>query len=223
MPGAVEVLERLAAHYAVVGVVSGRPVTFLAEHLPADGVVLSGLYGLEEWRDGSRHGDQTAEQWRPVVERVADRAEVEAPLGVVVERKGLSVTFHFRTAGEQERTLRTWAAEVAAEAGLAMYEGRRSYELRPPVAADKGTAAMSLARGLSAVCFVGDDRGDLAAFAALDAMAAADASVTIVRVAVRSDEAPPELLAAADLIVDGPREALAVLRLLADLDHEADG
>jgi hypothetical protein len=39
---------------------------------------------------------------------------------------------------------------------------------------------------------------------------------------VRSDEAPPELLAAADLIVGGPEEALAMLRLLADLDPEAD-
>jgi hypothetical protein len=36
-------------------------------------------------------------------------------------------------------------------------------------------------------------------------------------VAVRSAEAPPELLAAADLVLDGPPGVLGFLRLLVDL------
>ena len=59
---------------------------------------------------------------------------------------------------------------------------------------------------------MGDDAGDLPAFAALDRFAAAGG--TALRVAVASDEAPPELLAAADLLVDGPEGVVALLRQL---------
>jgi trehalose 6-phosphate phosphatase len=69
------------------------------------------------------------------------------------------------------------------------------------------------AEGLGAACFFGDDRGDLAAFDALDRLAAR--GVATVQVAVRSGEAPDELLERADLVVDGPEGVLDVLRVLA--------
>jgi len=49
LPGAIEVLNRLVVAYAVVAVVSGRPVSFLTERLAGtSGVRLIGLYGLEQ-------------------------------------------------------------------------------------------------------------------------------------------------------------------------------
>jgi trehalose 6-phosphate phosphatase len=87
-----------------------------------------------------------------------------------------------------------------------------SFELHPPIAADKGTAVRDLADGLAAVCFLGDDLGDLPAFAELQRLA--DEGVATVRVAVRSDEAPEELLDAADVVVDGPEGARDLLRQL---------
>jgi trehalose 6-phosphate phosphatase len=87
-----------------------------------------------------------------------------------------------------------------------------SYELHPPIDVDKGTALHDLADGLDAVCFLGDDRGDLPAFAELERLAA-DGVVTA-RIAVRSDEAPDELLERADLVVNGPEGARDVLRQL---------
>ena len=87
-----------------------------------------------------------------------------------------------------------------------------SFELHPPVAVDKGTALRDLTAGLAAVCFMGDDVGDLPAFRALDDLAAG--GVTSVRIGVRSEEAPRELLDAVDLVVDGPegvRDLLAQL------------
>ena len=62
---------------------------------------------------------------------------------------------------------------------------------------------------LGAACFLGDDFGDLPAFDALDELAAAGRST--VKVAVRSNEAPPEMLARADVVVDGPEGAKDVL------------
>src|SRR5690606_10224881 len=90
---------------------------------------------------------------------------------------------------------------------------RMSIELHPPIAADKGTALESLVDDLEAVCFIGDDMGDLPAYDALDRLAAR--GVQAVRVAVASSEAPPELIERADLVLDGPPEVLAFLRRLA--------
>jgi trehalose 6-phosphate phosphatase len=61
-----------------------------------------------------------------------------------------------------------------------------------------------LAEDLDTVCFIGDDIGDLPAFDVVRARRG-------VTIAVRSDESPPELLAAADLVVDGPEGALQFL------------
>ena len=58
----------------------------------------------------------------------------------------------------------------------------------------------------------GDDLGDLSAFAAAAQLATEGGSG--LRVAVRSAEAPPELLADADLVVEGPRGLRELLRRL---------
>jgi trehalose 6-phosphate phosphatase len=87
-----------------------------------------------------------------------------------------------------------------------------SVELHPPVAVDKGTVVEELASGLAAVCFVGDDIGDLPAFDALDRLAARGLST--LRVAVGTSESVSEIVERADVLVDGPSGALAFLRSL---------
>ncbi len=83
-------------------------------------------------------------------------------------------------------------------------------EIRPPVAADKGTAVRTLlgTAGLRRALYAGDDATDLDAFRALDGL---DLSV---RLAVVTDEGPPELRAAADVTVSTPAELLELLQLL---------
>jgi trehalose 6-phosphate phosphatase len=90
---------------------------------------------------------------------------------------------------------------------------KASVELHPPVAADKGTVVAAATAGLEAACFLGDDVGDLPAFAALERLRTA--GLHGVCVAVRTAESPPELLDRADLVVEGPAGALDVLRRLA--------
>ncbi len=80
---------------------------------------------------------------------------------------------------------------------------------------DKGDAVRRVAAesGAQEVVVIGDDCGDLPAFAAVaEFVANGHAGL---RVAVRSDEAPPRLLAEADLILDGPAGVLDILRRLA--------
>ncbi len=209
--GAVELLDRLAGRLGLVAVMSGRPVDFLRLLLPPS-VALSGLYGLEVIRDGVRSDLPGAGAWREVVADVARISVDRGPEGMVVEPKGLSLTLHYRTRPDVGPAVVAWAEKQAARSGLVARPAKMSVELHPPIAVDKGTALEALTAGLAAVCYAGDDQGDLPAFDALDRLAAA--GVHTLRVAVASPEAPPELLERADLLVDDPGGVVALLRRL---------
>lgn len=209
--GAVEVLDELATRYRTVAVVSGRPVAFLARVLPP-AIELVGLYGLEHRRGGEAADHPDAARWRPIVEAATAAAVAELPGAVLVEPKGLSLTLHFRTAPAYEQDVHRWARRREEVDGLAVRGAKMSVELHPPLAVDKGTVVHRLADGARSICFLGDDVGDLPAFAALAALRAA--GLDTVAVAVRTTEAPAEVLAAGDIVVDGPEGALGVLRAL---------
>jgi trehalose 6-phosphate phosphatase len=211
VPGVPELLGELAGHYRTVAIISGRPVSFLSPQLPPS-VVVVGLYGLEVRRDGEVQVDPGAERWRPVIADAVQRSEADGPEGMGVESKGLSLTLHYRVVPEAEARVHELAEEIAAGSGLVVRSARQSVELHPPVEADKGSALLALAADLGAACYLGDDVGDLAAFSALDTLRAGGTSVA--KVAVGSDEAPQALLGAADVVVDGPPAAAALLRSL---------
>jgi len=210
LPGMVELLARLASRLAAVALVSGRPAEYLAEHAPAEGVRHLGLYGLQEIHDGRVRVDPRLEAARPAV--VAAAADLRAAgavraSGAFLEDKRYAVAVHTRRVADPER----WAAaidaaarEVAGRRGLEVIPGKLVWELRPPVRSDKGDAVRRVVAesGARAVVVAGDDLGDLPAFAAVARLAAEGREG--LRVAVRSAEAPPRLLAEADLVVDGP-------------------
>jgi trehalose 6-phosphate phosphatase len=85
-------------------------------------------------------------------------------------------------------------------------------EIRPAVDVDKGTAVQALLRESRAGrgLYAGDDTTDVDAFRGL----AAGGLERFVRVAVASDEAPTDLLEAADLVVAGPEELARLLTRL---------
>jgi trehalose 6-phosphate phosphatase len=213
LPGAGEALVRLAERFAVVAVVSGRPVAHLRRHLPS-GIDLIGLYGLERFRDGRVEEHPAVAPWRPVVAAAVAAARAELPAGVGIEDKGLSLTLHVRPRPELADVVREWATATGARTGLEVRQARMSTELHPPVAADKGSVTAALVTGMSTACFVGDDIGDLPAFAALDAFAATGGAV--VRAVVTSSEVAPELVAVADVLLSGPDAVLGLLRALAN-------
>lgn len=215
LPGVTEVLTALVDRFSLVAVVSGRPVAFLMDVLDhPTGVHLAGLYGMEMARgDSEPRASAEIEAWRPAVTEATIRAAEEAPAGVEVEAKGLTVTLHWRGRPDAEPWARRFAERELARSGLVAQPGRMALELRPPVVADKGTVVRDLAPGHAAAACFGDDLGDLPAFEALGELAAS--GMAVARVAVVDPEAPPEVASAADLVVQGPWEALALLRRLA--------
>jgi trehalose 6-phosphate phosphatase len=192
------VLRRLVARYALVGCVTGRPSAVAQEIVGVDGIVYAGEHGLEL--------DPEAVRWIPEL----DRFVAAAPWPV--ERKRFTASFHFRTADDEEAAVAVLSelAERARAAGLVARWGRKVLEVRPPVSAHKGTALVHLleSRGLWRALFAGDDDTDLDGFGAMDEL---DLGV---KIAVASEEGPPALRGAADLVVDGPAGLLELLRLL---------
>lgn len=214
-PDALPVLHALVARFGLVAVVSGRPVDFLVDRLPVPGLALVGQYGLERLEAGRIVEHPEVGTYAERIRAVADRADVELP-EVYVERKGrAAVTLHWRTGVGQSEAGARWAAAAAAATGLVAHGGRMSVELRPPIDVDKGSVLRQLVVSHRIAAFAGDDRGDLAAFAALGDLRARGTLTDAVRIGVHSAEAPPELEAATDVTVDGPAGLVALFSALA--------
>jgi trehalose 6-phosphate phosphatase len=215
LPDVPELLATLGRRFGLVAVVSGRPVRFLLDTLGRPGAVhLAGLYGMEEvGPDGDVEVSDAAAAWRPTVADVTGRAVAEVPDGATVEAKGLTVTLHWRRRPDAEGWARAFARRELATTGLVGQDGRMSLELRPPVDGDKGAVVRRLGSGWSAVACFGDDLGDLPAFTVLGELSAA--GVAVARVAVVDAESPPAVAAMADVVIDGPEGAVALLRQLA--------
>lgn len=221
LDGTAALLARLADRFATVAVVSGRPAAFLADRMsvgpgpgPGPRVELIGLYGMESVApDGTVRPDGRVAPWLPVVAETAARLADGAPDGVLVEAKGPTVAVHWRQAPHAGPWATARTTEEAARSGLEAHPGRLSVELRPPLDIDKGTVVRQLTEGRSAACFLGDDLGDLPAFAELSRRSVEDGLATV-GVAVRDAEAAPEVADAADLVVEGPEGAFAVLEWL---------
>ena len=211
--GIPELLLELDQQLGRVVIVSGRPVGYLAAHIP-DAVDIVGLYGLESRVAGRLATLHEAERWRPVMAGLVDEAIARFG-GAVVEPKGLSLTVHYRSDAALADPMGAWVREAAARTGAEGRAAKRSFEVHPPIKRDKGTVVVDLADGLDPVAYVGDDLGDLPAFDGLDQLG--ERGVTTVRIAVGSPEAPPVLLSRADHVVDGPAGAQTLLTELAAL------
>jgi trehalose 6-phosphate phosphatase len=197
-------------------VITGRRSAEVEGLLGVPGVDYVGLYGLEDDRADDR-SDVPAALDASLLPRVEAAAAVEP--AAWVEDKGASLAIHYRQAedpGAARSRLAAALRPLAEEAGLELLEGNMVVELLGREHPMKGVAVERLAarHGLEAVLYAGDDRPDLDAFAALDRLAS-DGGVRTVRVAVRGAETAPELVRAADVVVDGPSGLVELLGQLA--------
>jgi trehalose 6-phosphate phosphatase len=213
--GVPDLLGRLAAAYRRVGVLSGRPVSFLAQHLPPT-VALSGLYGLESRIDGVDHAHPDAARWRPIVAEAVVAAGVAAgpdgeAAGVLVEAKDLSITLHVRTRPELQAAAEALAARLAQQSGLVVRPAKMSVELHPPIEADKGSALELMVGEAAGVLFAGDDVGDLPA---LDALARFGPEVVTLAVVVDGPELPDAVRSRAELLLPDQAAIIDLLEAL---------
>jgi trehalose 6-phosphate phosphatase len=226
-PEAVPLLSELSRALLCLAIVSGRDTDFLARRLPIDRLILVGNHGLEE-----RRGDRTdvVPQALPYVDALqrASKAlrthkEVRVP-GVLIEVKRVSVSVHFRQAGDPLQAaarLRPILETIATREKLQLQEGRLVLELRPPVEIDKGQVLRRLAAEFdpASIVYAGDDRTDVDAFRALKAIATSP--VRTLAVGIQSRELPAETFSDCDLVLDGVAGTLELLRGLSTLPANA--
>lgn len=236
--GAMAAMADLARRGVGVVILTGRaPDT--AAHLagldvaPADladglaGVIVYGHYGRQTWtpdprKAGGRLSDGVGPEVAAAVTRVRDALpgllrDHDAPAGVRVEDKGISLVVHTRQAAHPQAALDSLAgplSDLAAREGLHAEPGKLVLEIRPG-GVDKGATLQSLLTdGVTAAAYAGDDLGDLPALAAVTA--ARDRGLVTLAVASGQPGMDERVATAADLVVDGPAGVVAVLRRLAD-------
>jgi trehalose 6-phosphate phosphatase len=215
-------LIAVAKRYRVVGCISGRQSATARQMVSLGSIAYVGNHGAELLRPGGTeveidpeivaHEQAVRDFARAVWDQDLQRLRVRA------EDKRAIAAFHWRGAPDEdaaEEAVRA-IAERAVAAGLHTHWGRKVLEVRPPVAIDKGRGVRRLLSGhdLAAGLYVGDDVTDLDAFAGLRALVDEGELGAAVCVGVRSDETPPRLEQAADLLVDGPSGVRELLRVL---------
>jgi trehalose-phosphatase len=152
--------------------VTGRAATDGRRLAGVDGGWVIGNHGMELAQPGepARTRDDVA-PFEPKIASAAPRiASIVADRrweGVLVETKRLTLSVHYRLAHPSiVPELTTEVTGIAEELGLRTTAGKEVLELRPPIAVDKGVAALALADALGAtqdgasLFAAGDDRTD---------------------------------------------------------------
>ena len=199
-------LKGLVERGVRVALITGRALGVARAMLALEGVAYAANHGLSLWLEGREETPASVAEYVSRAQEVMRAlAGLDIP-GVTLEDKGPVLAVHYRRAVNEGvargAVLRAIEALPAAQA-FRLHEGRKVIEMRPPLAINKGTALAALAPrlGVRAVICLGDDATDIDMFRAVDRLR--EGGLPGATVAVRNEEATPEVLASADYWVEG--------------------
>jgi trehalose 6-phosphate phosphatase len=224
LPGVRDLLGQAAAAFDLVATVSGRAVADQRRMIDVPGVWHVGHHGYEwEKLDGEtgEHHEVLLPEAAPYLEpmaRALDESEAElAPLipGLWMERKGITSGVHWRLSADSEAARAICVptvARIAERHGLRMRESKLAVELFPPVTTDKGAGLLRLieTHQLRGVIYLGDDVSDTDAFLMLRERRRWGRGSGI-SIGVFHADAPEELMATSDILVDSTEEVPGVI------------
>ena len=225
VPGVHQILQDLRAAGATVAVITGRNVASLLNvsgFADVPGLIIYGTHGAERWEAGELRRPAPP----PGLDELRTRlpkllASVAGDPDMWIEDKELSLVIHARLTAAPDRMLEMLRApveEAAEAAGLGVRPGREVLEICIP-GIDKGTAIRELisdgtGAGFSAVCYAGDDVGDLHAIAEVKAWAQR-AGRPALTVGVSPDGSGP-VAELTDITVPDPPGVITLLRQIID-------
>ena len=219
-PGVASLLEQ-AREYAHIAIMSGRALDNAAAIVNVDDITYIGSHGLE-WSDGllaSHPVRVTPEAFAYLNSGKAllDLAERELAIlpGIILERKRIGGTIHYRLCPDPEqarRTILNLLEEPARQANMRLGEEKRAIEVRTPLDINKGQALLwfMLRFGLQGMLFAGDDHTDLDAVLEIERLR--QHGLAALAIAVQHHDTPRELLAHADITVQGVAGMVKLLR-----------
>jgi trehalose 6-phosphate phosphatase len=220
--GVVAALDALVRRYRCVACVSGRPALDARRLVGLPDITYVGLHGAELLPPGTDTVRvlPAVEGWAGPIQQFSathDTSELR-DLQVRIGDKGPIAVFHWRGVPDEDAALAhlEGVARDAELAGFGTHWGRKVLEIRPPTPIGKGLPVRHLvaATRVRVALYAGDDVTDLDAFDALDALVMNGDLDAALRVGVRSDEGPPDIVSRADLVVDGVSGFAALLDLL---------
>lgn len=201
-----------------VVLVSGRAAADARRIVAVERVWVIGNHGCEVVDpEGEATVDPQVAPYREAMSAVARRLRTKAAHveGVIVEDKAWTLSIHYRLASPAVVPgLRVAIEEAIREHGLRLAEGKKMFEVRPPVSVHKGTAILALASRLgglapgASLVFAGDDRTDEDAFRALRARVPRALTIHV---------ADPPIETAAEFAVKNPDAMREFLEWLAEV------
>lgn len=224
-PGIVPLLERARKH-AHVAIMTGRAIEDGAAMVNVDGLTYIGTHGLE-WSDGlpTLHPAEILPEALAYIEPgkyLLDLVEQHLPAlpGVIVQRKRFGGSIHYRLSPDPEYTRqKIWSIleEPASQTNMSLSEGKRVVEVRVPLKVDKGQALRRFVQrfDLHGVTFAGDDRTDLDAV--LEIARLRQEGIAALAIVVQYPDTLPEMLANADIVVQGVEGMANLLHEIVDL------
>ncbi|MHB9111772.1 MAG: trehalose-phosphatase [Thermoleophilia bacterium] len=222
-PGISRLIRKLAHAYLAVTVVSGRPAAGAKRIVGNAELAYIGNHGFETMLPG--HAVVVCEEAQEYIPKIRElveycrKDEEMAEMGIWLEDKTATMSFHFRRAsdpGESVAFIRGRFFPMIEKLGLAISEGRKVIEVRPPVPINKGVAVGQLLDrlGCRQAIYIGDDTTDVDALKELRKRKRRKNNV-MVSVGVISSEMPAELAKYSDLLVDRISGVEVALQILA--------
>jgi trehalose 6-phosphate phosphatase len=213
-------LSRLARTGVKIAVVTGRSATSavdVGKLAQVPGIVVEGLYGAESWHNGSlttRPTPENMQALRVVLPNMVER--LVADPRVWIEDKRLSLVVHARLTDNPDTvldTLREPVDALAREHGMEVRPGAEVLEICIP-GIDKASAIWRLVDDeTEALLYIGDDVGDLPAFAAVRQWRERTGKPGLIVGVVPRPESP--IAGVADLeVLDPPAVGLVLAALL---------
>ena len=182
-----EVLEKLIKNERFkIFIVSGRALADVKKLVGIDTIVYLGNHGFEIEGAGIDFGNFPFERFREILEYL--KWEINKELislkGAFVEDKGLGLSVHYRMLNSRNESIfeiffDRITREFASRNEIRIVPGKKVFEIRPPIAWDKGGAILWLLKAheeamnnqKAVVIYIGDDQTDEDAFKALSKIA----------------------------------------------------
>lgn len=167
-------LIRLAHLGARVAVITGRSVTSaveVGELAQIPGIVVEGMYGAERWHNGELHTQPAPDSMAALRDELPLLLErLVANPAVWIEDKRLSLVVHARLTDDPDGVLAALHEPVSALArdhGMEVRPGAEVLEMCMPGIDKAGAVWRLVDDSTRALLYIGDDVGDLPAFAAV--------------------------------------------------------
>ena len=182
-----EVLEKLIENERFkIFIVSGRTLADVKKLVGIDPIVYIGNHGFEIEGGSIDFGDFSFERFREILEYL--KWDINRELiffkGAFVEDKGLGLSVHYRLLNSKNESIfeiffDKITREFSSRNEIRIVTGKKVFEIRPPIAWDKGGAILWLLKAheeamnnqKAVAIYIGDDQTDEDAFKALSKIA----------------------------------------------------